>query len=137
MPHDHQSNALSGLTNMWPSKWTKTAEELAKLLEHWDGAKAEVWEYSSHHGQLLIRFFREGTHASHSLYLLCKDCRTVHFQAYWLNMQVRVNLKSESGTSAHFVSDGDRLRVECGAVSAAQSDAFIHLGDQSKEVKQL
>jgi hypothetical protein len=112
--------------------WTKTADELAKLIERWDGAKAAVWEYSASHGQLLIRFFREGNHSQPSLYLLCKDCRSVHFQAYWLNMQVRVDLKSDagnSGNSGHVVSDGDRLRVLCGAVSATLSDTAVSLRD--------
>ena len=112
---------------MWPSNWTKTADQLGKLLEHWDGAKAQVWEYSASHGQLLIRFFREGASTTHSLYLLCKDCRTVHFHAYWLNMQVRVHLRSEAD---HVVSDGDRLRVECGALSAAETDRILHLQNQ-------
>ena len=63
-----------------------------------------------------------------SLYLLCKDCRTVHFQAYWLDMQVRVDLKSETG---HLVSDRDRLRVECGALSAAETDKVVHFHVQA------
>lgn len=113
---------------MWPSNWTKTADQLEKLLEHWDGAKAQVWEYSANHSQLLIRFFREGTHSMRSLYLLCKDCRLVHFHAYWLNMHLRVELKS--GTE-HIICDGDRLKVECGTVSAVEADQVLHLSDQS------
>jgi hypothetical protein len=113
---------------MWPKHWTKTADQLAKLLVHWDGAKAQVWEYSTSHGQLLIRFFREGGNPLHSLYLLCNDCRTVHFHSYWLNMQVRIELRSETD---HLVTDGDRLRVECGAVSGAETDTLLHLQYQS------
>jgi len=107
--------------------WTRTADQLAKLLEHWQGAKAEVWEYSAAHRQLLIRFYREGTNPTHSLYLLCKDCRTVHFHAYWLDTQIRVNLKSET---EHSLSDGDRLRVECGALSAIEAHEVVHLNSQ-------
>ena len=113
---------------MWPSNWTKTADELARLLEHWEGAKAQVWEYSASHGQLLIRFFREGASTTHSLYLLCKDCRSVHFHAYWLNMQVRVHLRSETD---HVVSDGERLRVECGALSGTETDRVLHIQNQN------
>ena len=110
---------------MWTiSKWTKTADELARLLEHWDGAKAEVWEYSATHSQLLIRFFREGNPMA-SMYLLCKDCRESHFFSYWLNMQVRVQLTSDGGNHSHIVSDGNRLRVECGGVFATESDKLI------------
>ena len=115
-----------------PSSWTKSADDLAKLIERWDGAKGEVWEYSALHGQLLIRFFREGSNSQQSLFLLCKDCRMVHFQAYWLNMQVRLDLKSDagnSGNSGHVVSDGERLRVHCGAVLGLQCDRLISLRD--------
>jgi len=117
---------------MWPAKWTKTAEELIKLLEHWDGAKAEVWEYSASQHQMLLRFFRERSNSHQSMFLLCKDCRTVHFQAYWLDMQVRVSLKSDSQPRAYTVSDGDRLRIECAEVFAAESDVLIRLPDKLK-----
>src|SRR5580765_4373421 len=104
---------------MWPAKWSKTAEELIKLLEHWDGAKGEVWEYSANQCQILIRFFRERSNSHHSMFLLCKDCRAVQFHTYWLDMQVRVSLKSDSQPRSYTVSDGERLRVECAEVLAA------------------
>jgi len=117
---------------MWPSKWTKTAEELIKLLEHWDGAKGEVWEYSANQRQMLIRFFRERSNSHQSMFLLCKECRTVHFQTYWLDMQIQVGLKSDSQPRSYTVSDGDRLRIECAEVMAAESDVLIRLPDKLK-----
>ena len=117
---------------MWPSKWTKSADELLKLLDHWDGAKGEVWEYSANQQQLLVRFFRERPNSHSSMFLLCKDCRIVHFQTYWLDMQVRVSLKSDSQPRAYVVSDGERLRIECAEVFAAESDVLIRLPDKLK-----
>ena len=117
---------------MWPSKWTKSADELIKLLEHWDGAKGEVWEYSAIQRQLLIRFFRERPNSHSSMFLLCKECRTVHFHTYWLDMQVRVNFKTDSQPRSYVVSDGDRFRIECGEVFAAESDVLIRLPDKLK-----
>jgi hypothetical protein len=117
------------LVTMWASKWTKNSDEMAKLLGHWRGARAEAWEYSHGHGQLLIRFFREGPHAGRSMYLLCRDCRSVHFHNSWPDMDVRVDWTSGSDVSSHTVSDGTRLRVECGAVLALESDTFICLRD--------
>jgi hypothetical protein len=115
---------------MWSAKWTKTSDEMAKLLGHWRGARAEVWEYSHVHGQLLIRFFREGTSPLHSMYLLCKDCRVIHFQNSWPDMDVRVDWTSGTEGSIHTVSDNSRMRVECGAVLAIESDTFVSLRDQ-------
>jgi hypothetical protein len=105
---------------------------MAKLLGHWRGARAEVWEFSHTHCQLLIRFFREGNHQLHSMYLLCKDCRTVHFHNSWPEMEVHVDWTSGSELSAHTVSDRSHLRVECGAVLAIESDTFISLRDQPR-----
>ena len=117
---------------MWTSRWTKSSDELARLLAHWRGARAEVWEYSCGHGQLVIRIFREGPNPMHSLYLLCKDCRSVQFHSSWPEMDVRVDWKSGDDTPRHTVSDGNRLRVDCGGLFAVESDTFIHLGDQPK-----
>jgi len=114
------------------SKWTKTSDEMAKLLGHWRGARAEIWEYSHAHGQLLIRFFRESPRPVHSMYLLCKDCRAVQFHNSWPEMEVRVDWTSSGEGSAHTVCDRTRLRVECGAVFAIESDTFISLRDQAK-----
>jgi hypothetical protein len=111
-------------------KWTKTSDEMAKLLGHWRGARAEIWEFSHAHCQLLIRFFREGTNPLHSMYLLCKDCRNVTFHNSWPEMEVRVDWTS--GPETHTVSDGGRLRVNCGAVFAIESDTFISLRDQPR-----
>ena len=105
---------------------------MAKILDHWRGARAEVWEYLHSHGQLLIRFFREGPNPLHSMYLLCKDCRTVHFHNSWPEMEVRVDWMSGTEGSMHTVSDRAHLRVECGAVLAAESDIFISLLEQMK-----
>ena len=117
---------------MWTSKWTKNSDEMAKLLGHWRGARAEVWEYSHGHAQLLIRFFREGPHTARSMYLLCRDCRSVHFYSSWPDMDVRIDWTSGSAGSSHVVSDGTRLRVECGAVFAIESDTFISIREQEQ-----
>ena len=117
---------------MWSAKWTKTSDEMAKLLGHWRGARAEIWEFSHARSQLLIRFFREGTNPLHSMYLLCKDCRTVYFHNSWPDMEVRVDWTSGTDGSAHTVTDGGRLRTECGAVLAIESDSFVSLRDQPR-----
>ena len=105
---------------------------MAKLLAHWRGARAEIWEYSHIHGQLLIRFFRDATSPLHSMYLLCKDCRAVHFHNSWPDMDVRVDWTSGAEYSTHTVSDGTRMHVDCGAVFAIESATFISLRDQVK-----
>jgi hypothetical protein len=113
-------------------RWTKTSDEMARLLGHWRGARAEVWEFSHVHCQLLIRFFREGINPLHSMYLLCKDCRNVHFHNSWPEMDVRVDWTCGSEVSSHTVSDGARLRLDCGAVFGIESDTFISLRDQPR-----
>lgn len=117
---------------MWTSKWTKNSDEMAKLMGHWRGSRAEVWEYSHGHSQLLIRFYREGPHGLRSMYLLCRDCRSAHFLHSWPDMEVRVDWTVGGAGSAHTVFDGARLRVECGAVLAIESDTFISLRDQEQ-----
>jgi hypothetical protein len=45
---------------------------------------------------------------------------------------VRVDWTSGTDGSAHTVTDGGRLRTECGAVLAIESDSFVSLRDQPK-----
>jgi len=47
-------------------------------------------------------------------------------------MNVRFDWTSGSDGSAHTILDGARLRVECGAVLAIESDTFVSLRDQEQ-----
>jgi hypothetical protein len=47
-------------------------------------------------------------------------------------MDVRIDWTSGEDGSSHTVSDGTRLRVECGAVLAIESDTFISLREQEQ-----
>ena len=114
---------------MWPAHWTKADRELNALLERWRGGRAEVWEYSVSHGQLLIRLYRDGTNPIPSAYVLCKNCYSVQFEPHWKNANIRISRAPGRFGDVITVSDGERLRVSCGGAFGAEHDEFIAIRD--------
>jgi hypothetical protein len=114
---------------MWPTNWTRNAEDLKDLLDRWRGTRGQVWEYSASHGQLLVRLFREGDDPIPSAYVLCKNCRSVEFETEWKDSDVRVSVTVGPSGPIYSVTDGGRLRVSCGGAFGAESNEFIAIQD--------
>ena len=74
---------------------------------------------------MLVRFYREGSLAG--VYLYCKACNSVQFQSFWLNSDVAVRISEGQHGSVYTITDGDRLRIVCGAAFLAQSPDLIRL----------
>ena len=112
-----------GISVMWPSNWIKIESETPELLARWRGVHGQAWEYSTSHGQLLVRFYRVGSLAG--AYLLCKNCSEVHFQSSWLDAHVRVGISQGKFGPVYTITDGDRLRVVCTAAFLAETPDLI------------
>ena len=110
---------------MWPSKWLRIENDSPELLTQCRGLRAEVWEYQVGHGQLLVRFFREGSLAG--IYLYCKICHRVQFDSYWLSADVRIEISQGQHGPIYTIIDGDRLRIVCGAAFLAESPELIRI----------
>jgi hypothetical protein len=114
---------------MWPAKWTKSERELDDLLDRWRGVRAQGWEYSVSHGQLLVRLYREGANPIPSAYVLCKDCYSVQFEPHWNDSDIRISMAPGRFGNVSTVTDRERLSVSCGAAFGAESDEFIAIRD--------
>lgn len=112
---------------MWLGRVTEDEKGLAQLLERWRGSKGQPWEYSVSHGQLLVRFFREGSNSISSFYLYCKNCHSVQFQDHWVNADVRVSTSRGRHGPLVTIVDGNSLRVVCGAAFGVESEEFISI----------
>jgi hypothetical protein len=109
---------------MWPSKWMRIENE-PELLAQCRGLRGQVWEYQIGHSQLLVRFHRESSLAG--IYLYCKSCDVVHFDAYWLDSDVRFVQSPGKYGPIFTVTDGDHLRVVCSVAFIAESPEFISI----------
>jgi hypothetical protein len=78
---------------------------------------------------MLVRFYREGSLAG--IYLYCKSCDLVHFESFWLDADVRVEISQGRYGPVYNITDGERLRIMCGAAFLAESPDLVRLDDQS------
>ena len=108
---------------MWPSNWLRIQDEPVDLVAQCRGLRGQAWAYSVSHSQLLIRFYQEGDRAG--IYLYCKMCDLVHFQADWENADLSVHISEGQNGRVYAITDGDRLRIVCGAAFVAHSSNFI------------
>ncbi len=74
---------------------------------------------------MLVRFYRDGSLAG--IYLYCKSCDSVQFQSSWWDANVRVHISQGQYGSVLTNTDGDRLRIVCGAAFLAESPVLISL----------
>ena len=112
---------------MWLANLTRSDKELLGLIQRWKGSRVQPWEYSVSHGQLLVRFHRDGPSPIPSFYLYCKDCHSVQFESHWVGADVHLSTSSGKYGLQITVVDGDHLRVICGAVAGVESEEFISI----------
>ena len=114
---------------MWPSKWISIDDDSPRLLAQCRGLRGQAWSYSTSHSQMLVRFYRDGSLAG--IYLYCKSCDMVQFQDSWLDANVRVEISKGQRGSVYTITDGDRLRIVCGAAFLAESPELVSLQEPS------
>src|SRR5689334_16196714 len=114
---------------MWPSKWLRIENESPELLAQCRSLRGQAWSYSTSHSQMLVRFYRDGSLAG--IYLYCKSCDLVHFESFWLDADVRVEISQGRYGPVYTITDGERLRIMCGAAFLAESPDLVRLDDQS------
>jgi hypothetical protein len=108
---------------MWPSEWLRIESESPQLLAACRGLRGQAWLYSTSHSQMLVRFYREGSLAG--IYVYCKGCELVQFQSSWLDADVRVEISKGRYGQVYTITDGDRLRIECGAAFLADCPQLV------------
>jgi hypothetical protein len=109
--------------------WVKEVHEVRAAFDKWSGSKGQVWEYACGHGTLLVRVWAG---SSKSLFLQCKDCRTVRFPSMgWKNVNLQLREKSnpaQNDEDFRFeVEDGERFYVACWGVYLLESEKPIYL----------
>jgi hypothetical protein len=110
---------------MWPSKWLRIENETPELLALCRGLRGQAWAYSTSHSQMLVRFYRDGSLAG--IYLYCKSCDSVHFESSWLDANLRIEISQGRNAPRYVITDGDRLRIVCGAAFLAESPELVDL----------
>ena len=78
---------------------------------------------------MLVRFYRDGSLAG--IYLYCKSCDLVQFHSSWLDANVRVEISQGRYGAVYTITDGDRLRIVCGAAFLAESPDLVRLEEPS------
>src|SRR3989338_1802803 len=103
---------------MWPKSWIEGSADVRRELERWRGATAQAWAYSVSHSQFLVRLYREEASRSDvrppSLFLYLKGCDRVSFSDTWRSASVRVEERKGEFGPRFFISDAERLSVDCG-----------------------
>src|SRR5260221_3842881 len=112
---------------MWFANLTRSDRELLDLIQRWKGSRVQAWEYSVSHGQLLVRFHREGSNPIPSLYLYCKNCHSVQFESHWVGADVRFSTSPGKYGPQITVVDGNHLHVVCGYVGGVESEEYISI----------
>ena len=74
---------------------------------------------------MLVRFYRDGSLAG--IYLYCKSCDIVQFQSSWLDANVKIQISDGRYGKIYNITDGDRLRIVCGAAFLAESPGLVRL----------
>jgi hypothetical protein len=90
-----------------------TLSELNERLAAWQGARAEVWDYTAGHSILRLHLSRGPSGPSALLYMYA--CGQVSFSHGWEQSAISVG-QPASGFRSYLVTDGSNLRVECGNV---------------------
>jgi hypothetical protein len=121
--------------------WIKHEKEIRGLLSKWTGSNAQVWEYVCGHGTLLVRVFR--TNSKLSLFIQCKDCRTIKFPSMgWkdVNFELRQkpNPKQNDEDFKFEIEDGDRFYTACWGIYLLESEkpVFIDWPPESRKVSE-
>jgi hypothetical protein len=78
---------------------------------------------------MLVRFYQDGSLAG--IYLYCKSCDFVQFESSWLDANVRVEISKGKYGPVYTITDGDRLRIVCGAAFLAESPDLVRLQEPS------
>ena len=110
---------------MWPSNWLSIEKEGAELFARCRGLQAQPWSYSVSHGQLLIRFYTPSKIAG--IYLYCKICEIVQFVKYWEDASPKIDISQGRHGKIYTVTDGNRLRIVCGAAFIAECPEFVRI----------
>ena len=110
---------------MWPSKWLKIHDEGAELFTRCRGLRAEPWSFSTSHGQMLVRFYRPKSESG--IYLYCKICEYVQFISLWDDADPKVETSQGQYGKIYTITDGDRLRIVCGAALIAEWPHFVRI----------
>jgi len=112
------------MSTMWLSKWIRIESE-PELLADCRGLRGQVCEYQIGHSQLLVRYYRESSMAG--IYLYCKGCDVVHFDAYWLDADIEFQQSPGKHGPIFTVTDGEHLRVVCSVAFIAASPNLISI----------
>lgn len=112
---------------MWPSDsdWLEIGSESSELLAQCRGLQAQAWSYSASHSQLLVRFYQPSKIAG--IYLYCKACDFVQFERSWEDVSLTIKASQEPHGKIYTITDGDRLRIVCGAAWMAVCSEFVHI----------
>jgi hypothetical protein len=119
--------------------WVSDETEIPQLLEFWKESNGQVWEYVCGHGMLLIKLSRPNLRRS--LYIQCKDCRTIRFPSMgWQSAKLELRKKSnpkQNGEDFKFeVVDGERFYVACWGVYLLETEkaVFIDWPPESRKI---
>jgi hypothetical protein len=74
---------------------------------------------------MLVRFYQSGSLAG--TYLYCKSCDQVQFHSSWEDADVNVEISRGGLGPVYTITDGDRLRIVCGAAFLAESPELVRL----------
>jgi hypothetical protein len=106
--------------------WNRIKDDPTAFLEAVRGFSLQPWEFAVSHANYLLRFFRPP--AMGGIYLLCSSCELVHFQTdSWRGSAIAIASQSDRRGIAYSVSDGEKLRIVCRALSWAESPAWVRL----------
>jgi hypothetical protein len=106
--------------------WVYAEDEIRELLTKWRGARGQVYEYACGHGTLLVRLFRPNL----SLYIACKDCRTVKFPSMgWkeanLELYQKPNPQQNDEDFKFEIKDGDRFYAACRGIGLLETEKQV------------
>jgi hypothetical protein len=87
-------------------------------LDPWNGAFAQVWDYSVSHSVLRIKVARQGD--EQCILVTLVDCDEVSFSSTWDSFRPNLEIFLGPFGERIRISDGAHLRVQCGGVSVSE-----------------
>jgi hypothetical protein len=110
--------------------WVRDEKTIREQFAFWAESRAQVWEYTSGHGLLLIRYFRPGYRFD--FYVLCADCRKVRFSSMgWnsagLQLEVKPDPKRDDEDFKFRIQDGENLFATCRGLSVMESEEKVFI----------